>query len=565
MKPQNQKAPSNSKGPSHKHSSSFSASHRKSRWESSNHSSEKLDSKPSSKRSDEPTTSAPATASTTLPPPLAPIPLPPPLAPIPLPPPGPAAPPFPLPDLRPPPVPPPAYGFHNLERRTLVLADGSVRSYFALPPDEYPPVRPLLDAAPGEKFHPYGPGPERPFDPLFPPTVRMSPDGFRRDIDHRDRVAGEHDYWASLGLDGRGPQDSSLKRKYGDEERERERERDPRDEVMRQRHHLSQYADNGFPGFADGHRVDYIGGGPSSPFRRGEDFRPSKHVKVRDDPYSSRGFPTDEFNSKQLDVDPLALKRVFLRFIKSLNENASQRKNYLEDGKYGPLQCLACGRSSKDYKDVHALVMHAYNHTDADSRVDHLGLHKALCVLKGWNYSRTPDSSKAYQSLPVDDATASKEDLIIWPPVVIVHNTNLGRRKDGRMEGMGNKEMDTKLRDLGFGGGKSKSIYGKEGHLGITIVKFANNLDGLKEAERLVEYFERENHGRNSWARAQASSQSVEDDEKNPYLVKLDEKTREKKRILYGYLGTASDLDKVDFDMKKKAIIKSRRQLDLSD
>ncbi|KAJ6431431.1 hypothetical protein OIU84_018832 [Salix udensis] len=40
-------------------------------------------------------------------------------------------PPFPFPDLGPPP--PPTYGFHMLERRTIMLADGSARSYLALP------------------------------------------------------------------------------------------------------------------------------------------------------------------------------------------------------------------------------------------------------------------------------------------------------------------------------------------------------------------------------------------------------------------------------------------------
>ncbi|EHA8589628.1 putative protein SUPPRESSOR OF GENE SILENCING 3 [Cocos nucifera] len=117
--------------------------------------------------------------------------------------------------------------------------------------------------------------------------------------------------------------------------------------------------------------------------------------------------------------------------------------------------------------------------------------------------------------------------------------------------------------ELGFGGGKSKSIYGKEGHTGVTMVKFANTSAGLKEAERLVEYFERENHGRKGWARAQASRSG--DDDKNPALVKVDEKTGERKRIFYGYLATASDLDKLDFDTRKKVIIKSRRELDLSD
>ncbi|KAL6005245.1 hypothetical protein ACLOJK_005807 [Asimina triloba] len=298
-------------------------------------------------------------------------------------------------------------------------------------------------------------------------------------------------------------------------------------------------------------------------------------------------------------------------------------------------------RDSKDYGDVHALIMHAYNSQNAALRVDHLGFHKAVCILMGWNYAKVPDSSKAYQSLSANEATANKEDLIIWPPIVIIHNTNTGRRKDGRVEGLGNKEMDNKLKasfiphlfvcqfadvikvflckwklmislsisisifmaggmalswlsmllvwissvllvflsrnfvmvegsivhvdccddikeELGFTGGKSKSVYGRDGHTGITVVKFAGSHSGLKDAERLADYFEKENHGRSGWAHAQASK-SGEEEEHNPNLVKVDEKTGEKNRIFYGYLGTSSDLDKVDFDIKKRAVIKSKR------
>nr|DAD19553.1 TPA_asm: hypothetical protein HUJ06_021016 [Nelumbo nucifera] len=125
----------------------------------------------------------------------------------------------------------------------------------------------------------------------------------------------------------------------------------------------------------------------------------------------------------------------------------------------------------------------------------------------------------------------------------------------------GNKGHSSALpvADLGFGGGKSKSLYGKDGHLGITVVKFAADQSGLKEATRLAEFFEKEGHGREGWARAQ-SSKSGKDDENNPNLVKVDEKTGEKKRIFYGYLGTASDLDKVDFDTRKRAVIENRRE-----
>lgn len=49
----------------------------------------------------------------------------------------------------------------------------------------------------------------------------------------------------------------------------------------------------------------------------------------------------------------------------------------------------------------------------------------------------------------------------------------------------------------------------------------------------------------------------------DPYLLKVDVKTGEKKRIYYGYLGSAFGLDKVDFDSRKRAQIKSRRESDV--
>ncbi|OQU93195.1 hypothetical protein SORBI_3001G497900 [Sorghum bicolor] len=256
-------------------------------------------------------------------------------------------------------------------------------------------------------------------------------------------------------------------------------------------------------------------------------------------------------------VDRHALRRAFLKYAKMLNESSAQRRSYLEGGR---VPCLACGRSSKDFADVHGLVMHAYNPPNADSLVDHLGLHKALCVLMGWDYTKVPENSKGYQSLPSDLVQASREDLIVWPPTVIIHNTSTGRKKDGRFEGLGNKEMDKKMTELGFSGGKSKSLYGKEGHMGLTLIKFANNPSGLKEAERLAEFLERQDRGRVGWSRAHAS-RSVDSDQ-NPLLVETDIRTAEKKRIFYGYLAIASDLDELDSDSRKRAFLQSRREFD---
>ncbi|KAI3951189.1 hypothetical protein MKW98_028593 [Papaver atlanticum] len=470
-----------------------------------------------------------------------------------------------------PPPPPPAYGFHMLERRTIVMADGNVRTYLALPPDyqDFPGGRHM-----DERYYPFGPGgggrePEFGFDNHFPH------DGFHRE--HGGDMYGRNgqgEYWNSVGFDGRSsllpPEGGSLKRKYGDgDERDPRDLRDPRDEFSRQRQQLLQYGNpNGFPlGHADRGGGDYLAG-TSSPFGRDpmlsgrgmDDHRSQKHLRVGGDYGSSHsrhvGHGNDS-NSKFSDVDTHALKKSFLHYVQLLNENPAQRKEFLEDGKHGRLKCLACGRASKEFSDVHGLIMHTYN--SVDLRVDHLGLHKALCVLMGWNYAKAPENSKSYQSLSADEAAARRDDLIMWPPLVIIHNTNSGRGKDGHMEGMGNKTMDNKLRDLGFIGGKAKSLFGKDGHLGITLVKFGADQPALKEAMRLAEYFEKDNHGRGGWARAQ-SLQSGRNDEINPNLVRGDPKTGEKTRILFGYLGTASDLDKVDYDTRKKTVIESRRE-----
>lgn len=487
---------------------------------------------------------------------------------------------FPFPDpshLGPPP--PPTYGFHMLDRRTIVLADGSVRSYFALPPeyqDFTPPIRPPMD--PAGRFMPMGPGglrPELGFDKRFPPGGGpMSPEGFRGERDDRYGI-GRHnqDYWNSLGLDGRGgPQEGPMKRKYGEDDRDRREERDGigrdgKDELARHRQQLLHYGNvgsnpNGYA-LGAGDRGEFLAG-TSSPFGRGDDMRSSKYMRLGggyDSLHLRQG--GENVSLKHRDVDQKALKDAFLRFVKLVNENTNQRKNYLEDGKQGPLQCVACDRSSKDFPDMHALIMHTYHSDNADLLVDHLGLHKALCILMGWNYSKPPDNSKAYQLLSADEAAANEGDLIMWPPLVIIHNTCTGKGRDGRMEGFGNKAMDVKLRDLGCRGGKSKALYNRDGHQGVTLVKFTNDQLGLKEAFQLAEFFEKENHGRRSWAHVQSLT-AGKDDENNPNLVMVDERTGEKKRIFYGYLGTSADLDKIDFETRKKIGIESLREYMMS-
>ncbi|CAN4092954.1 unnamed protein product [Withania somnifera] len=392
-----------------------------------------------------------------------------------------------------------------LERRTIVLADGSVRSYFALPPDYQ----------------------DFPSFPLPRPEFRVT-------------GLGLQDHWNPIGIDGPriGGGDNAMKRKFGDE---------GKDGLERLRQQVLEHGNVGgvLPG---------AGPGPSRGGGGEEMIRPAKYMRTGG---VEGGVGAGAIRMKHNEVDQSALKKSFLNMVKLIYDNVNFKRSYLAEGKQGRLQCLACNRTTKEYPDMHSLIMHAYNTDSADSLVEHLAFHKALCVLMGWNYLTPPDHSKSYQMLSADEATANRDDLILWPPLVIIHNTITGKRDDGRMEGLGNKAMDSYLRGIGFPGGKAKALYSRDGHLGVTLVKFASDQSGLMEAMRLAEYFEKDNLGRNGWARLQPLTLG-KDDENNPDLCKFDHRTGEKKRVFYGYLGTVYDLDKVDFDFRKKITIASR-------
>ncbi|KAL9401504.1 hypothetical protein Peur_005353 [Populus x canadensis] len=380
----------------------------------------------------------------------------------------PQVPPFPFPDLGPPP--PPTYGFHMLERRTIVLANGSVRSYLALPPDYQDFPRPPL---PPRFLHRGGHLDFLPTGPRFPPS---NPD--------------------ALGFQNQNQNQN--KRKFDEES-------------VKQGNSSSSYSNWKNYTLGPDNRV-------SGTTSVAGEMRAGKQMRIGSG--DDVGLANRNNNRNFDEVNQSELKKAFFHFVKVINENETDRKKYLEDGKQGRLRCVACGRSSKDFPDMHALIMHTYSSDNADVRVDHLGLHKALCILMRWNYSMPPDNSKAYQFLPADEAGANQDDLIMWPPMVIIHNTIRVKSKDGRMEGLGNRSMDSKMRDLGFVVGKSKSLYGRDGHLGITLVKFGGDQSGLKEAIRMAEYFEKDNHGRKAWGCLQPVTLG-KDDEKNPSLVKV--------------------------------------------
>lgn len=75
--------------------------------------------------------------------------------------------------------------------------------------------------------------------------------------------------------------------------------------------------------------------------------------------------------------------------------------------------------------DTQRLVTHTFMSHKSGVRAQHLGLHKAICVLLGWSTVLDPDTvTWIPQVLPYKEALAQKADLMLWPPLVIIHNSS---------------------------------------------------------------------------------------------------------------------------------------------
>ncbi|GAB2229295.1 hypothetical protein Droror1_Dr00023433 [Drosera rotundifolia] len=146
----------------------------------------------------------------------------------------------------------------------------------------------------------------------------------------------------------------------------------------------------------------------------------------------------------------------FLNFCKKLNENAAARRLYKEQGKARSLFCIVCGlKNSKEFLNTQQLVTHAYMARKPSMRAKHLGLHKAISVLMGWNSVAAPDVvTWVPHVLSDEESLAQKEDLILWPPIFIRGFTwNHGResgvsslRIHGDSEDLDRMDYNTKKR-----------------------------------------------------------------------------------------------------------------------
>ncbi|KVI01288.1 hypothetical protein Ccrd_020425 [Cynara cardunculus var. scolymus] len=112
---------------------------------------------------------------------------------------------------------------------------------------------------------------------------------------------------------------------------------------------------------------------------------------------------------------------------------------------------------------------------------------------------------------------------IVWPPMVIIMNTQLKQDEKEKWLGMGTQELLDYFDS--YEAVRARHSFGPEGHRGMSVLIFETSAVGYLEAERLSKHFERQGLDRNAW-------------DHHPNLFHPGGK-----RQLHGYMATERDLD----------------------
>ncbi|KAL5800439.1 hypothetical protein ACOSQ4_033323 [Xanthoceras sorbifolium] len=251
--------------------------------------------------------------------------------------------------------------------------------------------------------------------------------------------------------------------------------------------------------------------------------------------------------------------KFFLEYSKKLNVNSFVRRRYKALGKAGSLFCIACGRRfSKEFMNTQGLIRHTLMSHKVGLRARHLGLHKAICALLGW-YSVVPHDPKTWvhEPLPDAEAMAQKNDLVLWPPLIIIRNISMSNNNPKEQKVIPIEGVETFLRGKGFVGGKITVCLGRPADQSIMVVKFLGTFTGLGSAERLHKYFAENQRGRAEFElltsnKGKSSSTNMEAEMPGDQA---------EESLLYGYMGISEDLDLVDFHTKNYCEIKSKQEI----
>lgn len=95
---------------------------------------------------------------------------------------------------------------------------------------------------------------------------------------------------------------------------------------------------------------------------------------------------------------------------------------------------------------------------------------------------------------------------------------------------------------------------GKPANQSILVVTFNATFSGLREAERLHKLFAENKHGRVEFQKISSAGLKNSSNGNQDSLA-------DEANCLYGYLGIAEDLDKLETETKKWCVVKSKREI----
>ncbi|XP_076898315.1 protein SUPPRESSOR OF GENE SILENCING 3-like [Bidens hawaiensis] len=248
-----------------------------------------------------------------------------------------------------------------------------------------------------------------------------------------------------------------------------------------------------------------------------EDHEETEEVEESDDELLSDEYDSDEIPKSH---EEQKKNRWYAEFFKTLDTLTVDQVN--EPTRQW--HCPACrnGPGAIDwYKSLQSLVTHAK--TKGSKRVK---IHRDLAALleeelrrKGATVNPAGESYGQWKGL----SEVVKDREIVWPPMVIIRNTQLEQDENEKWLGMGNQEL------LDYFGSyealRARHAYGPRGHRGVSVLIFESSAVGYTEAERLSKHFEDEGTDRDAF-------------ERRPNLFYPGGK-----RKLYGYMATKQDMD----------------------
>lgn len=105
---------------------------------------------------------------------------------------------------------------------------------------------------------------------------------------------------------------------------------------------------------------------------------------------------------------------------------------------------------------------------------------------------------------------------------------------------------------MGFGQTITKVCRGKATNQSIMVVNFHGTFSGLQEAENLHKLYAENKQGRAEIQKITSQSN---------YSIYKSWQADKFQSVLYGYLGIAEDLDKLDFEAKGRCFVKSKKEI----